>query len=303
MRLDLNLLTALNALLEEGSVGAAADRMHLSPPAMSRTLSRIRRVTGDEILVRTGRTMTPTPYALKIRAEVHELLAQAQALLAPEVAVDLPSLERTFTVQGHDAVMTAIGPRLLDQIRRAAPAVRLRLLPEAARDTLDLRHGRVDLQIGAAAPDEPELTTQAWGKDALVLAFRSGHPLAGGPLTLSGYCAARHLIVSRRGRLQDPVDDLLAAQGRSRSVVASAPSSTAALSFLQQNDLVTIVPRQMCAATLLAFGLRTAELPFSLPASPLIASWHQRYDNDRAHQWLRRLAGEAVIEVLTRSDG
>ncbi len=79
MQLDLNLLTALDALLEEGSVTDAAARLHVSAPAMS----RIRRATGDQILVRTGRTMTPTPRALALRATVHDLVQQAQSVLSP----------------------------------------------------------------------------------------------------------------------------------------------------------------------------------------------------------------------------
>src|SRR5690242_9139367 len=109
MQLDLNLLAALDALLEEGSVAGAADRMHVTSPAMSRTLGRIRKATKDQILVRTGRTMTPTPYALAVRAEVHRLVQQAHAVLAPASALDLGTLGRTFTLQWHDAVTSAVG--------------------------------------------------------------------------------------------------------------------------------------------------------------------------------------------------
>ena len=152
MQLDLNLLTALDALLEEGSVAGAADRLHLSAPAMSRQLGRIRRSTGDQILVRTGRTMTPTPHALAVRAEVHALVQRANGVLSPERELDLATLERTFTLQWHDAVLTAIGPSLLATVQAQAPGVRLRLLAEARTDTNDLRHGQVDLEIGSAEP-------------------------------------------------------------------------------------------------------------------------------------------------------
>ena len=91
MHVDLNLLIALDALLEENSVAAAADRLHLSPPAMSRTLSRIRRATGDDILVRTGRAMSPTPRALELRDETRELVRRARAVLTPPRTLDLES--------------------------------------------------------------------------------------------------------------------------------------------------------------------------------------------------------------------
>jgi DNA-binding transcriptional LysR family regulator len=110
---DLNLLTALDALLEENSVQAAADRLHLSSPAMSRALTRIRKATGDEILVRTGRTMSPTPRALAIRDEVRATVRRAEDLLSPIRTLDLPSLRRTFTIQGHDALLGELSRRLL----------------------------------------------------------------------------------------------------------------------------------------------------------------------------------------------
>src|ERR1700742_5245731 len=98
MHVDLNLLIALDALLEENSVAAAADRLHLSPPAMSRTLSRIRRATGDDILVRTGRTMSPTPRALELREETRELVRRATAVLTPVQDPNLDTLERALHI-------------------------------------------------------------------------------------------------------------------------------------------------------------------------------------------------------------
>ncbi|HEV2638336.1 MAG TPA: LysR family transcriptional regulator [Actinocrinis sp.] len=298
MQLDLNLLTALDALLEEGSVAAAADRLYLSAPAMSRTLGRIRQATGDQILVRTGRTMTPTPYALSVRAQVHELVAQAHAVLSPERGLDLANLVRAFTLQCHDAVTTAVGPRLLDAVRTQAPNVALRLLPEATVDTLDLKHGHIDLEVGSGVPDLPEIRSEVIAEDHLVLAMRADHPLAPArtqaPLTLADYAAASHVTVSRRGRLSDRVDQLLESRGFARQVVATAPTSTAALYFVQQSDLLTVVPERMCHSTIAMLGLTTAPIPLPLPPSPIVAAWHQRYDNDRAHTWLRETVKAAV---------
>src|ERR1700678_3807908 len=116
MHVDLNLLIALDALLEENSVAAAADRLHLSPPAMSRTLARIRKATGDDILVRTGRTMTPTPRALELREEARELVLRARAVLTPVTTLDLGQLDRAFTLRCHDALVTALAPVLISTV-------------------------------------------------------------------------------------------------------------------------------------------------------------------------------------------
>jgi DNA-binding transcriptional LysR family regulator len=117
--LDLNLLVALDALLTDGSVVAAARRMNLSAPAMSRTLGRIRAAVGDPILVRAGRRLVPTPRALELQSRVHELVEGAQSLLRPEGAVDPASLQRGFTVRASDYVSGVFGIRLFRAMKKA----------------------------------------------------------------------------------------------------------------------------------------------------------------------------------------
>ncbi|WP_067450847.1 LysR family transcriptional regulator [Actinomadura macra] len=305
MHLDLNLLTALDALLEENSVAGAAERLNLSAPAMSRTLGRIRRITGDQILVRTGRTMVPTPHALAIRGEVHDLVQRARGVLEPERELDLGTLNRVFSIRGHDAVSTAIGPSVLAVVREQAPGVAIRLLAEASGDTNDLRHGRVDLEIGSTEPDLPEISHVPIGRDRLVAACRPDHPCAGGDMTAERFAQADHIIVSRRGRLRDPVDEALRGLGLRRRVIASAPTSTGALYLVARSELLVAVPEHVCGPTLQVLGLRTLPLPFDLPPVPLFLAWHQRYDNDRAHAWLRDRIRDAFAffeQVTARPD-
>jgi DNA-binding transcriptional LysR family regulator len=290
MQLDLNLLTALDALLEEGSVTGAADRLHLSAPAMSRTLGRIRRATGDQILVRTGRTMTPTPHAAAIRERVHALVQQVQSVLSPERAVDLATLDRVFTLRWHDSVTTAVGAELLALVRAEAPGVRLRFLVEPSGDTDDLRRGHVDLEASSSEPELPEISREVVGHDRLVVVLRAGHPLAGEPLTPERYAAAEHITVSRRGRLRDPVDDVLDGMGLHRTVAAAAPTTLAAMQLVRRGDFLAVVAERASRSVLEDLGLTTAPLPVAMPDVPLYLAWHQRYDGDHAHVWLRTLA-------------
>ncbi|MFI1412921.1 LysR family transcriptional regulator [Streptomyces sp. NPDC020707] len=304
MQLDLNLLTALDALLEEGSVTDAAARLHVSPPAMSRTLGRIRRATGDEILVRTGRTMTPTPRALALRATVHELVQQARTVLSPDTEVDPAALERTFILKWHDALAAAAGPHLIRALRAEAPGVRLRFLAEASTDAHDPRRGDIDLEAGAGEPSSPEIRHEVVGHDRLVLALRPSHPLCDGdgPLGLEDYVAAEHITVSRRGRLRDPIDDVLEARGLNRRVVAAAPTAATALQFVRHHDLVAAVPRLISRPLLDGLGLRVRPLPLPMPDVPVQLAWHQRYDNDPAHTWLRRHARTALHHACAATD-
>jgi DNA-binding transcriptional LysR family regulator len=298
VHVDLNLLVALDALLEENSVAAAADRLHLSPPAMSRTLSRIRRATGDEILVRTGRTMTPTPRALELREETRELVRRAAAVLTPVQELDLDSLERTFTVRCHDALVFALASTLTAAIEQAAPGVRIRFLGEPSGDVADLARGHTDLEIGATEPTRPEIAAETLGVDRLVLACGPNHPLADGDLTPERFAAADHVKVSRRGRLRDAVDDRLAELGLHRRVVAALPITGPALELAATGSVVAVLPKLVCRSASTRLALCVRPLPFELPAVPLIVAWHHRYDGDHAHAWLRGQVRESVRAAL-----
>lgn len=243
MQLDLNLLAALDALLEEGSVAGAADRLHVTAPAMSRSLGRIRRTTGDQILVRTGRTMTPTPYAIAVREQVHDLLQQVRGVLAPSRELDLGTLERTFTLRWHDALVALSGPALLAAVREQAPGVRLRFIAESSVDTPELRRGEVDLASDAGRPTAPEIHAERVAETRQVVVVRRGHPLTRvKAVTAARYAAADHISVSRRGRLANILDDALARLELTRRVVVTAPTESAAFEFARGSDLVVTAP-------------------------------------------------------------
>ncbi|WP_447037266.1 LysR family transcriptional regulator [Streptomyces sp. DSM 118878] len=299
MQLDLNLLTALDALLEEGSVTGAAARLHVTAPAMSRSLGRIRKVTGDPILVRTGRHMTPTTRALAMRTEVHALVQQAHHLLSAQTELDLANLERVFTVRWHDALTTTCGTALIAAVHRQAPGVQLRLTAEPGDDTPELRRGEVDIASSSGPSPLPDIRHRLIGRDRLVLAVRPGHPLTEQPVSTARYAAADHLTVSRRGRLRDRIDDALAALGHERRVVASAPTTATALQLACDTDLVVTLPDAVTHSSRHQLGLTTLPLPLELPAVPLHLLWHQRHDNDPAHTWLRETATRTLQPLFT----
>ncbi|GAA0945196.1 LysR family transcriptional regulator [Kribbella koreensis] len=296
MQLDLNLLAALDALLEEGSVQAAADRLHVTSPAMSRSLGRIRRTTGDQILVRTGRTMTPTPYAIAVREQVHELLQQVQGVLAPSRELDLATLDRTFTLRWHDSLVAVAGPKLLTAVREQAPGVRLRFIAESSGDTPGLRRGEVDLEANAnhtpAADIRNELVV---GEIRQVVAVRRNHPLTKRKtITAAQYAAAEHVTVSRRGHLTNAIDEVLAQRGLTRQVVASAATEAAAFAIIRTTDLLVTVPELTATTAAQDLDLALLPLPLETPPAAVYLSWHQRYETDRAHTWLRNQARTAL---------
>ncbi|MDX3384552.1 LysR family transcriptional regulator [Streptomyces niveiscabiei] len=294
---DLNLLVALDVLLEECSVQGAARRLHLSEPAMSRTLGRIRTALGDPVLVRAGRRMVPTPRALAVRAEVSAVVERARAVFTP-AGTDLRTVVRTFSILGHDAIAASHGPALLARAATEAPGIRLRFLSESHLDAPFLREGTADLEVGVVDSTSPEVRTELLAEDRMVGVVRAGHPLLEGELTPERFAVeADHLTVSRRGKLHGPVDAALAELGLHRRVVASVGSLPASLFVLRDTDLVGLntgwgLP---LARTL---GLAHFEVPLPLPPLRLGMAWHPRYDADPAHAWLRGLVRERLRDAL-----
>ncbi|MFC6982316.1 LysR family transcriptional regulator [Streptomyces cirratus] len=287
-QLDLNLLVALDALLEEESVTGAAARLHVSAPAMSRTLGRIRTVLGDPVLVRAGRQLVPTPRAVELRPGVRALVHQARALLVPEPVTDPARLTREFTVQATEMVLHGLAPRLVRAVVRQAPGVTLRFMPEALEGTPALREGRLDLEIGVIGHPDPETRVEPLGRTRLLAAVRAGHPLARRKtVTARAFAAADHVGVSRQGRIRGPVDEELAGLGLRRRVVAVVPGWNAALFLCRESDLVCLTPAGAPSHHLELLGLHTFEVPLELPPVALGMAWHPRNDADPAHGWLR----------------
>ncbi|MFJ3233384.1 LysR family transcriptional regulator [Streptomyces sp. NPDC086787] len=301
--LDLNLLVALDVLLEEQSVQGAARRLHLSEPAMSRTLGRIRKALGDPVLVRAGRQMVPTPHALAVRAEVSAVVERARALFAPGRDADLRTVVRTFTVLGNDSIAATLGAALLARAAEEAPGIRLRFLTESHVDLPHLRQGTADLEVGVLDTTAPEVRVEPLREDRMIGAVRPGHPLLTGELTPERFAAAGdHLTVSRRGRLHGPVDAALAELGLKRRVVGSIGTFPASLFVLRDTDLIGMVSA-WGAPLASALGLATFEIPLLLPVLTLSLAWHPRHDADPAHAWLRGCVRDLVMGWQTWEPG
>ncbi|MFI6642922.1 LysR family transcriptional regulator [Streptomyces sp. NPDC050504] len=292
--IDLNLLVALEVLLDECSVSGAAARLHLSEPAMSRTLGRIRKALGDPVLVRAGRSMVPTPRALALHGEVRAAVERARAVFTTGGEVDLATLKRTFTVIAHDTLPATLGAELFARVADEAPGVRLRFLMESHVDAPALREGTVDLEVGVIDSREPEVRVEHLFDDRMLGVARPGHPLLDGELSAERFAAQTHLVVSRRGRLSGPVDTALAALGLERRVAGSVGTFPASLFLLLDSDLVGMLSARTRALAD-ALGLVAFEVPLELPPLPYGIAWHPRHDADPAHAWLR----ECVRELLT----
>lgn len=296
-RIDLGLLTSLDALLSTGSVTQAAHRMHLSTPAMSHTLGRIREMVGDPLLVRAGRKLVHTPRALELAGPVNRLLAEAQALLQPTAADSLASVRRRFVVRAPEGVPVVFGATLALALQEAMPLASLHFMPDGHADADALREGRIDLDIGSLRERPAEAQTVELASQRLIGALRAGHPLAKGRPSVKRYAAARHVAITPRQGEVSPVDAALGEAGLSRFVALSVPSAHAALIVAARSDLVASVPERSARAMQAGLGLVLFELPLPMLVRPLLLAWHPRHAADPAHTWLR----ECLQRVLSSS--
>ncbi|WP_438291501.1 LysR family transcriptional regulator [Streptomyces sp. HUAS TT7] len=293
---DMNLLPSLDALLRAGSVAGAAAEMRISPSAMSRTLGRLRRVVGDELLVPSGRGLTLTPRARELQPRVEAALAAALAALRPPQELELATLQREFTIRSNDSVAVIFGSALTERVMREAPGVRLRMLPEGDEDPADLRD-RIDLEVGQMHDLPHDIRSSPLGEYAYAAVVRADGPYAAERLTPERFAALPHITVTRRGRVRSVVDERLAELGLTRDVLATAPTYSAACFFALRSDALALVPRQFAVEAVRAMPLTILDIPLGLPASPFVQAWHIRVDADPAHRWLRGALADIVAGV------
>jgi DNA-binding transcriptional LysR family regulator len=290
---DLNLLTALDALLTERSVTDAAKRMGLSVSAMSRTLTRLRSATGDPLLVQAGRALVPTPYAEQLASRVHAAALEARTVLAPASRdIDPASLDRTFTIRANEGFVALFAAPIVVAVLEAAPKVRLRFAPKPDKVATPLRDGIIDLEIGTAGASAPEMRSQVLFRNRFVGAAREDHLLLSEPITPARYAACEHVVASRRGAWVGPVDAALHNLGLQRRVAVVVPSFLDALTVARRSDLIALVPRSSfhdAAGT--TEGVRLFDLPVPTTDLAISAMWHPRLDADPAHRWLRQKIG------------
>lgn len=285
-RPDLNLLVTLDVLLAEGSVARAAERLRLSPSAMSRALARLRAVTGDPLLVRAGRGLVPTPRALELRQRVGRVVEEAEILLRPAELLDPKNLERTFTLRNREGFVETFGAALLARVAGEAPGVKLRFVAKPDRESTSLRDGAVDLETGViGGATGPEVRAQALFRDRFIGVVREKHPFAEGAMTPERYAGGDHILVSRRGLEGGPVDEALGPSGLTRRIAVTVASFSEALALARGSDLIATVPERYTAR--LREDMAAFALPFDMPGHTVSMLWHPRLDADPAHRWLR----------------
>ena len=287
---DLNLLRVLDALLSERSVTRAAQRLHLSQPATSNALARLRSQTGDALLVRGTDGLMPTPRAQAMAADIREILEHIEATLTPS-EFNPHTHVQTFNLMMPDYVELLILPDLMAEISRVAPKVKLSVQSLSPNVTSELLlKGSLDLAFGYLGTIAEQLYRQPVLTESFVCLVREGHPRIQGSLNMEQFLKEDHVLVSPQGGgFVGLVDDLLAEQGLKRNVVLSIPHFTVAPNIVINSDLIITMTKSTAQKIAPLYPIQVLQPPLELPEYSISQAWHSRTQNEKSHRWLREI--------------
>lgn len=293
---DLNLLVALDALLEERHVSRAALRVGLSQPAMSNALTRLRATFGDTLLVRTPRGMEPTDRGLELADQVRQLLRQVERVLTPEGGFDPARCERRFVLRLSDLLGRLFLPGIARALFREAPRATFEVVHLSPAQTVDaLEADRCDLALSMGLTHGSSILRQGLIPDRMVCVMRKGHPATRGRFDIPRLLALQHLRVSISPVDSRFVDDALARLGLRRQVAANLPHWLVVPEVLRQTDLVAVMPERLAdvlASTMDGFARR--DLPLAETRFEWSLYWHRRHEGSAQHSWLRSVVAAAI---------
>ncbi|MGY2288084.1 LysR family transcriptional regulator [Pseudomonas gingeri] len=297
-RIDLNLLVILDALLAEQHVTRAAERLHLSQPAVSHALGRLRDLLGDPLLVRVGGGLVPTARALELALPLRDALGRVQDLLAPQ-GFDPASARRTFRLAMSDYGAALLLPGLVRVLRREAPGIDLQITQASREGMLELLlNGDIDAATGVFPDFSPELRSAHLFSEHYACLVDRDSLSAGGGLDLSDYLARPHVLLEMRGSGTAEIERALSAMHQRRRVALSLPHWSVAPQLIAGTDLIlTVASRNLRHID--QERLVVVPPPFEIAPFDFIFVWHQRRDGDQALGWLReRLRTVVAVGAL-----
>jgi DNA-binding transcriptional LysR family regulator len=280
LRIDLNLLVLFNTVLAEGHVARAADRLNLTPSAVSHGLNRLRRLLQDPLFLKTPKGVKPTERALALAAPIADILVRIDTVISASGPFNAKTAERRFNIGAPDGISAIFTTPLLELLTRDAPGIDIRILqlmpqhhgkPTSAvwgSVLSELDAQRLDLAVLPIGPPPPRFVGHLLFEEDFIVTMRSGHPFGRNP-TLKSYLGMCHMLVSAIGDAHGVVDERLAEKGLSRRVALTVPNFMMALNQLAETDLIATLPRHLVMRHARRFGLDVAPVPFPWTTEPV----------------------------------
>ena len=288
--IDLNLLTIFESIMTHKKMSRAAEQLHMTQPAVSHALARLRTTFNDELFVRTRGGMKPTPKALSLADPIRDALLQIQEALDCEQEFDPATAQRSLSLSLMQYGEITMLPRLLNKIEDQAPNVSIESVDEDPVIALDkVRELAIDFCFDVKKPEDERLDYGLCGEEEWAIISRKDHPRLKSVITPAQYFKEQHVVLAIQGERKQYIEDIMATLGGERKILAEAQQLIAIPTLVMGTDAIATLPRQMIDYLPYRHHLNLLETPLKLPATPLYLIWHRAMNKDQGHQWLKDL--------------
>jgi DNA-binding transcriptional LysR family regulator len=296
--IDLNLLVVFDTLMTERQVTRAGERIGLSQPATSNALARLRSLTKDDLFVRSGGKLHPTPVAIALAQQIQPALSQIQTALATAQPFDPLTSDRVFSIGMSDHVEFVLLPRLLEKLETTSPHVKIQVRSGNRQQLLArLDNGEIDLMCGLFPDKIAWHEQQLLFREQFVCVCRQDHPSIGDSLSLEEYLNANHLLVSVQEDMVGRVDYLLAQQNLTRNIAVSTPHFLVAPSILARTNLIVTLVQRVAQEFAPTLNLKILPCPLPLEGFSVFMRWHQSMRDRTTNSWLRGIISEVAMDI------
>jgi len=287
---DLNLLTIFDAIMTLGQMSKAAEQLHMTQPAVSHALGRLRQTFDDQLFIRTRQGMKPTPRATAIAGPIREALATILDTLDTGQVFDPGASDRAFRIAFGRYGELILLPQLLNKVGAFDTEISIHSHLDSKATGVDLvKANDIDFCFDFVIPDDTRLDHCVFQEQEMVVIARKGHPRLSTSISVQEYFAERHVVMSFGSERREHLQQLMSQMGGQRKILTEVNQYVAAPTVVMQTDGIATVPRQM--AEFFLYSNELAILPFAvqIPALPTYLIWHKAMNQDRGHHWLKQL--------------
>ena len=288
--IDLNLLTVFDAILSERNLTRASAKLHMTQPALSNALARLRTTLDDPLFIRTAQGMMPTARAKQLAAPIRQALDLIQNGLRKQEAFEFETAKRKFVIAISDYGEAVIMPRFVDWLATVAPHIQVQIRPELGRQIKEeLRDGSIDLAMDYFRIEGDEFRNIHVMDEHLVSMVRQDHPTIGDHLSIEDYLSIPHVVLKQDKPI---VDTVLKKHGLTRDIALQVPHFLSMPLIVQKTDFICTLPKRMALVYADFFRTKVMKTPLEFPNIPIYFMWHQSVDDDLGHRWLRNALAE-----------
>lgn len=299
-KIDLNLFLVLKSVYQEGTITAAAGKLHLTQPAVSHALARLRDKFDDPLFIRHGRKMVPSAFCQKIIPKVIESLSALEETVSDDKEFDVLQHKREIRFGFRDILESIFFPTLVTDLITNTPniTIKSRQVSQVEMEKA-LEQQELDIVIDVLCPTSENINSTLVCNEHFSLICRQGHPILNN-LTLENYANAIHALVALKDSRVDLVDMALAKHGVTRKVALQCEHYFAATSVISRSDMLLTMPNSYANLLKDKMPVCVVPLPFAVPVLPVHMYWHKQAEHDPINGWMRQKLQTIAEQLLPK---